>query len=145
MEPIDIVVGGEGEGLTISVLRRQFPDAADVEGAGWLQATLTAKAGMFSGVLVDDPCLRIDELQRWCRSLEQLDTTRRGEVVLDPTEPYLYLTLAASVGRVEAAVVLRGQGLFQGPELRFTLDLDWSSLTAIIASLREIEAAYSSG
>ncbi|MHB1498853.1 MAG: WapI family immunity protein [Acidimicrobiales bacterium] len=86
--------------------------------------------------------LRVDELARFRKQLQDLYRTLEGEARLESIEDWLNI-VATGDGLGHVNVV--GSAMDEpgmGNELRFRLQLDQTYLPAIIDSLLEVEAAF---
>lgn len=129
-------------GLELWVHGRQFPDAAEVWDADWLQVTAYC-AAPGARVWVSGPILGSTGLARWMAECEALlaELTNRAE--LHSYEPDLRVCIDATdqSGHLILAVFITPDHPSQ--EHRFEFAIDQSYLPPLVADLRAILATYS--
>lgn len=135
-----MVVGAEGERVTITVLGRMHPGSTDYWDGNWLVSPIDVSVGGFSGRVAAG--LRIEELRTFRGELENLHETLVGEARLKSMEGWIGLTcLGDGRGHVEVTGYVRDEpGI--GNELRFHLTIDQTFLPGIIAELHGVERAF---
>jgi hypothetical protein len=136
-------IGTTLEGVQISVLGRQFPDATDWEDGNWLISPVRIGVGRFAGELPAQ--LRIEELQAFRAGLELIRDTLSGVAELHSMDGWLTLSVQCSAS---GSLLVSGSaddnpGI--GNKLRFEIaGMDQSFLRDLIDQLQEVEHAFPS-
>jgi len=130
-----------GDHVSIRVMGRMHPKAADYWDGNWLISPIAVAIGGFRGEVAAG--LRIDELVRFREALEKLHSSLQGEAVLDSMEGWIQLHVAADR---RGGLQVTGKALDQpgsANALTFTIDgLDQTHLPAVISALGAAEARF---
>lgn len=127
-------------GLSVTIHRRQFPEAADYWDGNWLVVTAQCDSG-YSSVSVSGPILHLSELVGFKEQVERLNVALEGEARIDGIEPNLSVRISAqSRGRMELSVSITPDHLNE--QHRFKFELDQSYLLPLIDQCRAILDAY---
>jgi hypothetical protein len=134
-------IGTPLEGVVISVLGRQFPDASDWEDGNWLVSPVRISVGRFVGELPAQ--LRVDELQAFRLGLEQIRETLSGEAELFSMDGWLTLSVQCSRTGSLSVSGSADDSPGIGNKLRFEIGgMDQSFLPTLIDQLQEVERAF---
>lgn len=138
----EILIGDAGgDHVSIRVMGRMHPAAADYWDGNWLISPIEVAVGGFRGEVAAG--LRMDELIQFREALESLHSSLEGEAVLDSMEGWIQLRVAADR---RGSLQVTGKALDQpgsANALTFTMDgLDQSYLPALISALGAAEAKF---
>ncbi|WP_051442489.1 WapI family immunity protein [Saccharomonospora iraqiensis] len=135
MTPSSILIGSEGgEHIGLALRGPSHPDASDFRDGGWVSASISVRAGCFTGTL--GASLRIEELADFRDELRTVQDTLQGSAHLDSLEGWISLTIRCTkTGTLtvtgEATDALENR-------LRFELHgLDQSHLPPAMAALED--------
>jgi|SRR5215475_876485 len=138
----EVLIGHDaGDHLSIRVLGRLHPDAADYWDGNWLVTPVEVVAGAFEGSV--GASLRAEELRGFREAMQQLSRSLRGEALLESMETWLTLRVTAErSGHIAVSgKVADRPGI--GNELSFRIEgLDQSYLPPIISALEEVETFF---
>jgi hypothetical protein len=89
---VSLVIGStEADHLSIVVLGRSHPDAADFWDGNWIRSALEVRAGGFTGHVVAQ--LRAEEIGRFTEGLQSLNDNLAGSAVLQSMEDWITLSI----------------------------------------------------
>ena len=142
---VEIVVGSDSadsaDSVTIRVVGRKHPQAADSSDGNWLVSPITVRVGGFVGEIAAG--LRAEELVRFREGLEHVAQVGSGTAVLHSIEEWLSLALVYEPSGVLSVSGAADDQPGIGNTLRFTLPpIEGSRLTVLIDALRACERAY---
>lgn len=126
--------------LSLWILERQFPDAADAWDGNWLNVIAHCGAqGAF--VTVTGPILRLDEVKAWLEELEELDRTLKGTAGFSTMEANLSVSLEGQErGQIAASCRITPDQLTQSHEFLFAMDQSY--LKGILSQCRLVLKTY---
>ena len=123
-------------GLSVWVLRREFPDAEDYWDGNWLDVFARVEAPGAS-VEASGPWLRNTEVGGFLDQLETVYRDLSGTAKLDCSEPYLGAEVTCdALGHVEITVSITPDHLTQSH--RFTFELDQTFLQETIRGCKGV-------
>lgn len=142
MEHPELVVGRvDGDQLTVRVLGRMHPGSVDFWDGNWLVSPISARLGGFVAEI--GAGLRVEELHRFGRGLEQMHRNLRGEAELTSTEQWISLTVQCRPNGSLSVTGTLVDGLGNGNTLAFRIiGLDQTDLPAMLDGVASIERAY---
>jgi hypothetical protein len=107
------------------------------DGEGWYLTEVSVRCRVWTGRFRAQ--FKVGELSRFGQDIEEIYKSLSGSASLDPSEPYLRLTLTGD-GKGHIAVNGAAQDeLGQGTELVFSFELDQTELPSIAKSLRSLD------
>ena len=138
----ELVVGRvDSDQLTVRVLGRMHPGSDDFWDGNWLVSPISARLGGFVAEI--GAGLRVEELQRFRRGLEQLHRQLRGEAVLTSMEQWISLTVRCRPNGSLSVTGTLSDDLGAGNTLAFRIiGLDQTDLPAMLDALASIERTY---
>jgi len=141
MENLTFHLGGaERDYVEVAVRARSYPTATDYWDGNWLRSEVRIQAGGFSAGF--EASFRAEEFARFLGELEALYTSLNGVAAFTTLEEQLKLELT---GDGKGHVEVRGQArdvAGTGHLLRFRLHTDQTLLSAVLADLRRLVAAF---
>jgi hypothetical protein len=140
-DPQILIGHDKGDHISIRVLGRMHAEASDYWDGNWLVTPIEVMAGGFRGHVAAS--LRADELRAFRAALAELNSTLRGEAVLESMEDWLTLRVGVdALGHLLVSGTVGGSpGV--GNVLAFEIEgLDVTYLPAVIKSIEEIESRY---
>lgn len=142
MKPQD--VQGEPDlklaGLSLWVLKRQFPGADDYWDGNWLDIRAGVEA---SGAYVEigGPWLRTDELSRFAEQLTALDRDVTGTAELACMEPALHAKIVCgTLGHMEVTIEISPDHMTQSHQFIFLIDQTY--IRHVVADCKRILEGY---
>ena len=141
-----VLIGTPADNVTITVVRRMHPHAADVHDRNWLGADVKVAIRPWTGDY--SAYFEAQDFVRFREAVEQMNTTLEGAAELDPIEPWLWLRLELDV---RGHMTLRGKAAPEGNGhvfgevgLHFTVNenLDQTMLGPLIGQLRAVEEEF---
>jgi hypothetical protein len=142
VDSLGLVVGkATSEHVTLTILRRERPDATDYDDGNWLNAEVRLAAGGFKAGFA--ATVRSDELADFRQELAELIATEKGAAVFSTTEEQRLIALEAD-GRGHITVTGEARDMAgTGNLLAFTVpELDLSELPALLRTLDGILAVH---
>lgn len=135
------VRSGTDKLLRIVIQKRSNEHATDFLDANWLDCTIEARTGHFSGQY--PAALRAEAFASFKDQLKELQHLDKGNAYFDSMEPYLKINLKADCkGRYDAVCLARETLNSNASELKFSIPLDAMGLRQLIESLDRICSAY---
>ena len=127
-------------GLEVTILNRQFPDAADYWDGNWLNVMARCEAEG-SSASASGPILHMPELVDWLKALKEMYRTLSGQADLKPIEPNFAVNMTITkMGQIAVSVHLSPNHLTQAHRFDFTIDQ--SHLPPLIGQLESIVKAF---
>ncbi|WP_052583711.1 WapI family immunity protein [Saccharomonospora iraqiensis] len=135
MTPSSVLLGSEGgEHIGLILRAPSHPDASDFRDGGWVSASISVRAGCFTGTL--GASLRIEELADFRDELRAVHDTLQGTAQLDSLEDWISLTIRCT--RTGTLTVTGEATDALENRLRFELHgLDQSHLPPAMAALED--------
>lgn len=134
------IAGSGGELLKVTVTGYTHPDTVDYWDGNWLSCHLNL---WLNGFRADFPFdLRIDEMERFLKQLEQLHTSLKGNAALDSMEGILKLNVS---GGKTGRLAWEGKLVYPsgtGAVLEFEYESDQTYLSRLIQELKAILKRY---
>lgn len=137
----ELLIGSrDAEHLTISILRRERPNAADFWDANWVVCQIKLRVGGFRASV--EGSLRLDEIQRFQEQLQLVDTHLFGAATLSSLEELIELQIECSrTGQLSVTGLLSDRP--NGNRLSFELPpKDQSYLSGWVADLQAVVEAF---
>jgi hypothetical protein len=134
------VCGEGGDLLTLTILGRSHPGAADYWDGNWLAAAVQVRAGGFSGSVGGD--LRADELAALFPQLRQVQESLKGTADFETMERWLSVRFSGDGrGHLVCRCVVRGQS-DGGNVLEARIATDQTFLRRTVEELAAVVEAF---